>query len=279
MNLNFLNENSEFVKSMNAISKSQFYTELTPDLGYQHKIGHIQKLMLFSQIIGQGEKMNRNQMNILLTSAAFHDCGRKKDRDNEEHGILSAKIAGDYLINNTSNYGIKNEDILIIQVAIEYHVKKDSVQGKVDNKIIMDLCSKYNVSENLDLKSIAEISAILKDADALDRARFSSYGNSKISLNPKLLRTKTAKEKEIMYLANELNQIYAGCILRKNYPNCTITENDNAKNLQYLRYEYKISHNGERKIEKEISAKGAIEIFKYCLQRVNEKENLRFEIK
>lgn len=52
----FLDSNSQFSKSFNAISESDFYKELTPELGYQHKIGHIQKVMLFSQIIALNEK-------------------------------------------------------------------------------------------------------------------------------------------------------------------------------------------------------------------------------
>ena len=51
-------------------------------MGYQHKIGHIQKVMLFSQIITLNENLDKRQMRVLLASAAFHDAGRTKNRDN-----------------------------------------------------------------------------------------------------------------------------------------------------------------------------------------------------
>ena len=82
MTYQFLNSNSQFSKSFNAISESDFYKELTPELGYQHKIGHIQKVMLFSQIITLNENLDKRQMRVLLASAAFHDAGRTKNRDN-----------------------------------------------------------------------------------------------------------------------------------------------------------------------------------------------------
>lgn len=86
MIVNFLESNEQFSKAFDAISESDFYKGLTPELGYQHKLGHIQKVMFFSKIIAQNENLDEQPTKILLASAAFHDSGRIKDRDNGEHG-------------------------------------------------------------------------------------------------------------------------------------------------------------------------------------------------
>lgn len=267
MRYQFLEGNSQFFKSFNEISESNFYKGLTPELGYQHRIGHIQKVMFFSQIIAQNENLDERQIRILLASAAFHDSGRTKDRDNGEHGVLSAEIAGNYFKENPINtYGITQDEIGIVQVAIDYHVINETIPGEVDDDKILKLCIAYGVNTAEDLEKIKQISAILKDADALDRARFSSKLSSRNSLDPKLLRTKTAKNKSIIDFAIDVNQVYAGYILRENYPNETIEQGDNAKTLQVLRYNYKMENDGVRKIEKDVPVRFVISLFRKLIE-------------
>lgn len=264
----FSEKNSQFFRSFKAISESDFYKGLTPELGYQHKIGHIQKVMIFSQIIAKSENLDERQTRILLASAAFHDVGRIKDRDNGEHGVLSAKIVGNYFKENPCNlYGITKDEMGIVQVAIAYHVIPDTVPGKIDEEILMRLCREYDVNEKEDFEGIKKISAILKDADALDRARFSSKLSSRNSLDPRLIRTATAKEKFMIDLSMKLNQAYAGQVLRENYPNELSIEGDNAKTLQLLRYNYKTKNNGMRKIEKEVSFSNVISMVKELFEK------------
>lgn len=271
----FLENNSQFSKSFNAISESNFYKGVTPELGYQHKIGHIQKVMLFSQIIAENENLDERQMKILLASAAFHDSGRTKDRDNGEHGALSAEMAGNYFRENPINpYEITQDEIGIVQVVIAYHVINDAIPGEVDEKKILKLCSDYKVNEIGNLEKIKKISAILKDADALDRTRFASNISSKNSLDPKFLRTETAKSKFIMEFAMELNQIYAGYILRANYPNELIEQGDNVKTLQILRHNYKVKNGGVHKIEKDVPIKFVKSLYNELLKSIQEKDEL-----
>ncbi len=267
MTYNFFEENSQFLKSINAISESGFYKEVTPELGYQHKIGHIQKVMLLSQIIAQNEDLDEKQVKILLASAAFHDSGRTRDRDNGEHGVSSAEIAGNYFMKNPNNpYGITQSEIGIIQTAIAYHVINENIPGKVDESRLMKLCLEYGVNIKENFENVKQISAILKDADALDRARFSSRSSSPNSLDSSMLRTKTAKMESVIEFAREINQTYATYVLRENYPNEPIEQGDSAKTLQFLRYNYKIKNGGVRKIENEISVKTAITMFRKILE-------------
>lgn len=270
----FFKNDNQFLNTFDAISESNFYKGLTLELGYQHKIGHIQKVMLFSKIIAQNEGLDKQQTKILLASVAFHDSGRTKDRDNGEHGKTSAEIAGEYFKNNYNNpYGITQNEIAIVQTAIAYHVIIEKTPGQIDEKELEKLCFEYGVYNLKDFKNIKKISAILKDADALDRLRFSSKLSSTLNLDSKLLRTNTAKKQFIIEFARKINQAYAGYILRENYPNESVIENDNAKTLQALRHNYRIKNGGIRKEEKEIPTKMVKTLFIYGLQSLKIEEN------
>lgn len=273
MFFDFLENDNQFLKAFDAISESNFYKGLTPELGYQHKIGHIQKVMLFSKIIAQNERLDKQQTKILLASSAFHDSGRIKDRDNGEHGKASAEIAGEYFKDNYNNlYGITQNEIAIVQIAIAYHVIIEKIPGQIDEKELEKLCYEYGIYNLQDFENIKKISAILKDADALDRSRFSSKKSSRQNLNMNFLRTKTAKKQAVIEFARRINQAYAGYILKENYPNELVIENDNAKTLQILRHNYRINNGGIRKKEKEIPTKIVKLLFRYGLQSMNIEE-------
>ena len=228
-------ENSLFLRILEAISNSNIYKTYTPELSNQHKISHIQKVLLFSQIIAQNEKLDQNEIKILLASAAFHDCGRKKDRDNGEHGLASAKITGEYFRKNIKNpYGIKPEEIGIVQVAIEYHVTKEEFLGQVNEIKLKEICRKYDVNDK-EFENVKQISEILKDADALDRTRFVSGSN----LDSHYLRTKTAKKQTMIDFARKINEEYANQVINVNYH---ITQNRSSNKINLLhdiRHKYK----------------------------------------
>ena len=103
--------------------------------------------MLFSQIIAKNENLDENQTKILLASAAFHDSGRKKDRDNGEHGVSSAEITGEYFKKNPNNpYEITSDEIVIIKTSISYHVISEEILGCIDEKKLSIICHKYGVN-------------------------------------------------------------------------------------------------------------------------------------
>lgn len=241
-------ENSQFLKVLEAISNSMIYKRYLPELSEQHKIGHIQKVLLFSQILAQNENLNEEQTKILLAAAAFHDCGRVKDRDNGEHGISSAKIAGKYFRENVSNYyGIKQDEIGLVQVAIEYHVIEENIPGEIDEIKLKEICHKYGVN-NEAYEEEKEISAILKDADALDRTRFVSGNN----INPVFLRTKTAKKRTMIEFSRKINEEYANQVININYHVMQNISDEKVKLLHTIRHMYKIENKEKQKKEIDI---------------------------
>lgn len=255
-------ESSDFAKALEAISKSSFYKKTTPELGNQHKIGHIQKVMLFSQIIAQNENLTSSQIKILLASAAFHDSGRTRDRDNGVHGVLSAEIAGEYFKKNPNNpYGITAEEIGIIQASIAYHVISEDILGQIDEDKLNITCYKYRVRLS-DFERVKQVSAILKDADALDRARFISGS----SLDTRMLRTSTAKRTIIIEIAKKINEEYAAHVLSQNYS--IKPSNNNLEELHYARRNYKRDHGGLPKDEIDVPVRTIKLIFRDVLDKI-----------
>ena len=163
-----------------------------------HNIGHIERVVLFSELIGKEELKNEegivdeHAIDLLRKSALYHDCGRRNDYSDEDHGLRSALIAGELL----KNEGYSEEDISIIEIAIEYHEVVD------DYLRFESLCNKHGISEDK-FEYVKKIANCLKDADALDRTRFR---NSAATLNPNMLRTETSKG--LVDTATKLNARY-----------------------------------------------------------------------
>ena len=121
-------EKSIFQRIFDRISNSDLYKSQFFISSFQHNIYHIQRVMLFSQIIAQNECISEKDLKLLLLAAALHDSGKIRDRKDFEHGKNSAKIAKRYLLNNISS--ISEEEIKIIQIAIEYHTVQEKEKGK-----------------------------------------------------------------------------------------------------------------------------------------------------
>ena len=230
---------SVFQRILDMISNSDLYKNKFFTSSFQHNIYHIQRVMLFSQIIAQNEGISKKNLSLLLLAAALHDSGKVRDRKDFEHGKNSAGIAKEYLQNN-----ISNEDIKIIQIVIEYHTVQEKEKGKINAIELERLCQKYNVSI-INLERIKIISSILKDADALDRTRF----NKENALNIDSLRTDTAQNKFLIDFAKRLNQEFALVILNSNYKYDNLTENDTVKTLSTVRKGFFEENNGVAKKE------------------------------
>lgn len=185
-----LNEVKEVLDDL--ISKNMYEFE-----GKNHNICHIEKVILFSQIIAKQEllledgTLDKHSYDLLIECAKFHDCGRQNDNVDKRHAIKSAEKMVMLLKEKYDDI-----DLRIMAVAVEYHEELDN-----DNKFER-ICSKYSLSG--ESKQIAKkIAVCLKDADALDRTRFK---NLDAKLKQDMLRTETAKK--IVPIAKDLNNKY-----------------------------------------------------------------------
>lgn len=148
---------------------------------------------------------------LLLAAAAFHDSGRNGKDGNINHAEASAVEAKKYFESHKDNsFGVDQEDIPIIQTAIHYHEHNEKEIGKLDEEKIKELSNTYGVKPS-EFERTKKICELLKDADALDRTRFSRRGR----LNPKYLKSKSASG--ILKYAYTINKNLARNILTTIY--------------------------------------------------------------
>ena len=85
-------DGSVFQRILDKISNSDLYKNEFFTSSFQHNIYHIQKVMFFSQIIAQNERISEKNLTLLLLAAALHDSGKIRDRKDFNHGKNSAEI-------------------------------------------------------------------------------------------------------------------------------------------------------------------------------------------
>lgn len=192
---------------------------LYPNDGKNHNIGHIERVLFLTQLIGKNElalengEIDSHAMDLLTQCAKYHDCGRENDTTDKKHGQKSAKKMAAML----SEDGYVDEDIKIMQVVVDYHeeVDDDFRFGKV--------CQKYGLDPSkMDLAK--KIAYCLKDADALDRTRFK---NPNARLDTQMLRTDFSKS--LVPVAESLNRSYE-----------TFDKQQFEKTCQYLLYQQQL---------------------------------------
>ena len=221
------NSKQEIAKIIRNASNTGFYAK-----NRFHSMEHIAKVVTFSYLVGKEEKLTEEEMKLLLVSAAFHDCGRNGNDGENEHAEAGAKLAGEYFTKNPTNpFNINADELPIIQVVIHYHEHKEHELGKLNKDGIEYLVKKYNAPSDK-ISEIEKLCMLLKDADALDRERFATYGK----LDPKYLRSKSAKTPQMLKYAKEINQVVAKEILKKIYGIENIKEGiDSVKLLEELK--------------------------------------------
>lgn len=176
-NINFKeNQINQIYDLVNKSIKEQIYTKI--HFPY-HNLEHIERVLCYSfwilnMKISNGELIKN--IDILLYSALYHDCGRSFFVTNKMHGIVGAKIAREKLKKD-----FNDKDLNMIELLIETHAKPDDI---VDFK-------NYKFSKK-EKENIQILSNILKDADALDRNRIKLFKFAQC--NPHYLRTNEAKE-------------------------------------------------------------------------------------
>ncbi len=170
------NQINQIYDLINKGIKEKLYTKI--HFPY-HNLEHIERVLCYciwilNMKISRGEILR--EINVLLYSALYHDCGRNLFVSNKKHGIVGAKIAKEKIKND-----FNDKDSKIVELLIETHAKPSDI---VDFK-------NYIFSEK-EKENIQILSNILKDADALDRNRIKIFKFAQC--NPNYLRTNEAKK-------------------------------------------------------------------------------------
>lgn len=164
-----------------------------------HGKRHVENVMLFAGIIASCEQLTGTDRDLLMEAAKYHDQGRDNDFD-EQHGIESAYIASRALQDKYSE-----EDVKIIEAAIMFH--DDRTKGKsikeIEDEGFSQITNRLKLSVDACIRA-RRIGNILKDADALDRARFAGQ---KSPIGEHFLRTETSLK--LIQLAFQLHEAYS----------------------------------------------------------------------
>ena len=145
----------------------------------KYPIEHTLKVILYSDILAKGEKLNDEEKRLLLTAAAFHDGGIGK--------IETSEYDENYMKQKSS----------IIQTAIEYNEFREYPVGQINEEKIKRIGTKYQLPPK-ELKTTEKISMLLKDAYLLD--------NKFMRDRVEYLHSDTAKQKEIIDFADMIDK-------------------------------------------------------------------------
>ena len=189
-------EKKEIIAKISAIKKEFLYKS---DF---HGLHHSEKVFLFAYLIGKHEGLNHDELEILLDAALYHDIGRADDTEEQFHGYAST-LKIDKVLGSKELY--KNiENLEILKAMCDAHSVPDSKMELI--------LGNYEISE--EKKDIVfKLARLLKDADALDRARFQK--TSKAALQTHFLRFDYSKE--LISLAYNVNNYYRDKICERNF--------------------------------------------------------------
>ena len=226
--------------------------EIYSNLGV-HSTKHIEDVMLFSIIIGDNIGLNQNTLNLLIEASKYHDTGRVEDYDTQKVYYLNGKDHGDIHGSLSASKSLEDlkdkynkEDLSLIATAIEYHAV---IGDNID--VLKEICNKYEIDTNniKIMDKVIKLAYSLKDADALDRARFLYTSNGFV--NPKYLRydiskslIKVSEQINEGYALNDLNEL---CLNRPDLEpkiNQKLEETNNPKEvIRLYRHGYLVSSN------------------------------------
>ncbi len=168
-----------------------------------HSRKHIEDVVLFASLIGKDIGLSKEDMDLLLTSAVYHDAGRVNDQATK-HAKASSLLAGEQLREKYSETQLQ-----MIRAAIEYH---EEIEYRNENgEIVLDnfqtICQNLGIDTSNEelLNRTKKIAFCLKDADALDRTRFSVERAA--FLNTSFLHFPISSR--LVKLGEQLNEYYA----------------------------------------------------------------------
>ena len=134
-----------------------------------HGIGHIERTMLFGALEAMEQGLDKRDTELLLLCCSYHDVGRINDHWDTSHGQRSAqKLA--------CLTGKSGQELKALMCAVEAHSMPDVFTE--------DVVAAYAPE---DPQYALRLSALLKDADGLDRVRIND-------LDPDFLRFETNKK-------------------------------------------------------------------------------------
>lgn len=154
-----------------------------------HGLHHSQKVLLFAYLLGKKYNLDEIDMKILIDAAIYHDIGRINEFNDSFHGLAATYKISLYAKDEIYK---DEENMNILKAIIDAH----SQDGRLD-----DIALDYDIQNINRFKLLAKL---LKDADALDRARFRK--TSTAALRENYLNTDYSKT--LISLSEYVNQYF-----------------------------------------------------------------------
>jgi len=190
-NLLFLGDVNEIISYLDDINEDVLYKS---DF---HGLHHSQKVCFFAYLIGKYEKLDNEDMMILMDAARYHDIGRENDNEEDFHGLVSARR-----IDKVVKYD-NPINMYYLKAIVEAHNKDDGRNIKVFTDWSDELSMDERKLEPMLFERFVKLCDILKDADALDRLRFR---NCPAVLDEEYLRSEYSKK--LIDLSKIINDYY-----------------------------------------------------------------------
>lgn len=166
---------------------------------YHRNIEHINKVVLFAGLIAKNEGANEEITNLALIAAAFHDLENSGNHPNKPNSVGSAWRIKDFLDENADNsFGINKDNLAILQTVICYNELTSRKYEGLDIKEVQKVADYFDVKPE-DIEKVIQISAILKDADTLDR---------KNSNKKRILNCNSSQKASMLTYAKRINEVY-----------------------------------------------------------------------
>lgn len=163
-----------------------------------HGLYHSQKVLLFTYLLSKKCGLTKEELELVLDVAIYHDIGRENDNEDSFHGYISSQKIGSII-------KYKSADLnSLAGLLCEVH--------SVDDTRFQSIYETYFEDDKY-YETFLKFAKIIKDADALDRTRFKKTAS--YALKEKFLRYDYSKE--LVPFAYSLNEYYQNFISENYY--------------------------------------------------------------
>lgn len=240
-----------------------------------HGKNHIDDVMLYTLLLAQEAFKDRDDcislVNIAVTAAKYHDCGRTDDGDSDH--ALKGAMKSYHILKEKKVFN--KAELAAIYTAIFCHDLKgisedyETYSAKLFPDVLMavekghepnekinysdadlvDTLKKNKTNLNVMINTTKQITQILRDADALDRTRF--WSSSKAFTDERMLSN---EGKRYMNLAMRMSEFNALCDVQR-YVKCGLISIDEIMDILSKAQTFKgerFEINSPKELEKEV---------------------------
>lgn len=182
-------QKAKFLNAMRTMNRGMLFS--SPIHGEYHS----EKVTLFCILLGVKLGCTDRELDILLDAGMYHDFKREGDSEDCFHGLASARFVERVILRG--KYSVS--ELNILKSIMDYH----SADIRIHD--YSSIAENHDVDTDK-IERARLLANILRDADALDRCRFSK--DSTAYLKPQYLNYKESLD--FIKLSEEINEAYLG---------------------------------------------------------------------